>query len=152
MDSGAKWLRSWLDSGAKWLSGAKWQWGDMVSHFAPGAKWPISVKKVGRIGAKRRGAKWQWGESALGRNGIGAKWPDTAGLTPLSLSSKNGLLVHINEAYMGNHFESLSLTGQGSFWNTVSEFFAQQIRKILSQSVFTSQTEHIGRIWTMPPY
>jgi len=24
-------------------------------------------------------------------------------------------LVHINEAYMGNHFESLSLTGQGSF-------------------------------------
>ena len=79
MDSGAKWLRSWLDSGAKWLSGAKWQWGDMVSHFAPGAKWPISVKKVGRIGAKRRGAKWQWGESALGRNGIGAKWPDTDG-------------------------------------------------------------------------
>ena len=78
--------------------------------------------------------------------------PSVAGFTPLSLSSKNGLLVHINEAYMGNHFESLSLTGQGSFWNTVSEFFAQQIRKILSQSVFTSQTEHIGRIWTYPPY
>jgi len=77
--------------------------------------------------------------------------PSVAGFTPLSLSSKNGLLVHINEAYMGNHFESLSLTGQGSFWNTVSEFFAQQIRKILSQSVFTSQTEHIGRIWTYPP-
>jgi len=41
--------------------------------------------------------------------------PSVAGFTPLSLSSKNGLLVHINEAYMGNHFESLSLTGQGSF-------------------------------------
>ena len=77
--------------------------------------------------------------------------PSVAGFTPLSLSSKNGLLVHINEAYMGNHFEILSLTGQGSFWNTVSEFFAQQIRKILSQSVFTSQTEHIGRIWTLSP-
>jgi len=41
--------------------------------------------------------------------------PKVAGVPPLSLSSKNWLLVHINEAYMGNHFESLSPTGQGSF-------------------------------------